>query len=40
MGYSKSRLIAKTKAIRESDQEGAIEKGKNDFWFYKNYKVG
>lgn len=38
-GYSKSLLISKAKTIRESNQEGAIEKGENDFWFYKTTKL-
>lgn len=38
-GYCKNRLIAKTKAIRESNQEGAIDKSDNDFWFYKTTKL-
>lgn len=33
-GYTKANLIAKANAIRLSGQEGAIDKGNEDFWFF------
>lgn len=38
-GYTKEVLIAKAKEIRKSGQEGAIEKGQEDFWFYYTTKL-
>lgn len=38
-GYTKDALIAKARAIRASGQDGAIDKGTEDFWFYKTTKL-
>lgn len=38
-GYTKDALIAKARAIRESGQDGAIDKGTQDFWFFYTTKL-
>lgn len=38
-GYNQNALIAKTALIRKSNQDGAIDKGEKDFWFYKTTKL-
>lgn len=38
-GYTKDALIAKAREIRASGQDGAIDKGTEDFWFYNTTKL-